>query len=223
MADRNALLAALFDSHIVTVGRLHDEPCAPIFDQEEALIADASLDRVREFRSGRACAHAAMRGLGRAASPVLRGGDREPLWPTGIVGSISHSQTFAAAAVGRADAYAAIGLDVESDAAVEQAFARRVCSARELARCAELGPTEELAAVVFSAKESAYKAQYPLSKAVLYWRDLEVMLEPDRFSVGFRADCPPFRAGQLMAGRWFRGSGLVFTGIVLARGNKPSD
>jgi 4'-phosphopantetheinyl transferase EntD len=218
VADRNALLAALFDAHIVVVGRAQDEPTPVIFAEEETQIIGASLARQQEFRNGRACAHLALQKLGRRTAPVLRGKNREPLWPTGTVGSISHNCAFAAAAVGSSDVCAAIGLDVENDAALGPSFAHRVCSPRELERCAELGPSEELATVVFSAKESAYKAQFPLSKAVLFWRDLEVLLESERFTVGFRTVCPPFRPDQLMVGRWFRGAGLVFTGIALARG-----
>ncbi len=82
---------------------------------------------------------------------------------------------------------------------------------------------ERLARVVFSAKESVYKLQHPLSGIVLYWRDLEVLLGDGHFNVRFLTACPPFQIGQELIGRWCRSRGraqppgLIFTGLELDR------
>src|ERR1700716_1803425 len=56
-------------------------------------------NRQREFLAGRLCAAQALRCLGADSTHVGMAGDRAPVWPDGVVGSITHSGGFAAAAV----------------------------------------------------------------------------------------------------------------------------
>ena len=212
---RCALLASLFGSRVATAGGNPRAEITARFAEEDALVATASPKRRLEFLNSRACAHQALRELGVPEVPVLRGRGREPRWPARVVGSISHGSDFCGAVAALREDYAGVGVDVEADQALSADFARRVCSPEELARCAGLGPEELLARVIFSAKESVYKLQYPLSGAVLYWSDLEISLEEARFSARFLRPCPPFREGQLLLGRWLRGSGLILTGVTL--------
>ena len=222
LAERRSLLATLFDKAVVTVASELADQTVRAFPEEEALILDAAEPRRLEFRTGRACARAALEALGVKAVPVMRGARREPVWPLGIVGSITHTTGFCAVAVAQTQDYRALGLDAELDAPVTDEFVRRVCSAREIARCAELGPILHSANVVFSAKEAVHKLQYPLSGQVLYWRDLEVTLDPPHtgagtFSARFLNPSPPFQQGTLLEGRWLRETGLILTGCALAR------
>ena len=222
LAERRILLAELFDSGVVTVASDLSGNSVSVFPEEEALIASAAETRRVEFRAGRACAHAGLSALGVKPGPVLRGTQREPLWPVGIVGSITHTAGFCAAAVAQTQDYRAIGLDAELDTRVADDFVRRVCSATEITRCAELGPIAHLANVVFSAKETVHKLQYPLSGLVLYWRDLDIELDPPHIGAGtfqarFLNPSPPFQQGALLAGRWRRAAGLILTGATLAR------
>jgi 4'-phosphopantetheinyl transferase EntD len=221
--EHEALIASLFrDSVSIACGDPTRAQHAS-FPEEEALVGDASPSRRLEILEGRACARAALRKLGYDEAPILRGKDRQPRWPNGFVGSISHTETFCAAAVARESDWAGLGLDVETDLPVSEDFARRVCSNRELVRCAEHGPPDELARVIFSAKESVYKLQHPLSGIVLYWRDLEVLLGDGHFNARFLTACPPFHIGQELIGRWCRSrgrgraTGLIFTGLELCR------
>ena len=214
--ERKELLARLFSDRVALASGDPSQPQSLALPEEEALLAGAAERRQREFRSGRAAAHEALGALGAASAPLLSGPRGEPSWPAGFVGSITHGETFSAAAVARRSDYAGLGLDVETDLPVSEAFARRVCTARELARCAELGEPRTLARVVFSAKESVYKLQYPISGTVLYWSDLEILLNSGNFSARFLIACPPFRMEQLLLGSWVRGQGVILTGLALA-------
>ena len=225
MNEHEALVASLFKESVSTACGDPTRAQSASFREEEALVQDASPSRRLEFLQGRACAHAALRKLGCEEGPILRGKGRQPRWPKGVVGSISHTEAFCAAAVAREGDFAGLGLDVETDLPVSEDFARRVCSKRELLRCAEHGLPERLARVVFSAKESVYKLQHPLSGIVLYWADLEVLLGDGHFSARFLTPCPPFHIGQELIGRWCRSrrhgraetAGLIFTGLELGR------
>jgi 4'-phosphopantetheinyl transferase EntD len=222
VTEHASRLASLFKDTVSTACGDPTRAQSALFPEEEALVLDASSSRRLEFLEGRACAHAALRKLGCHETPILRGKDRQPRWPNGVVGSISHTESFCAAAVALEADHAGLGLDVEMDLPVSEGFARRVCSERELLRCAEHGSAEQLARVVFSAKESVYKLQHPRSGIVLYWRDLEVLLGDSHFDVRFLTACPPFQAGQELIGRWCRSCGshppgLIFTALELDR------
>ena len=219
--ERKELLATLFGDRVAFACGDPTEPQSPALPEEEALLAGAAEHRCREFRSGRAAAHEALTALGVSRAPLLKGPRGEPRWPAGFVGSISHGETLSAAVVARSSDYAGLGLDVETDAPVSQAFARRVCSQRELQRCADLGEPETLARVVFSAKESVYKLQYPLTQTVVYWSALEILLNSGNFSARFLNACPPFRMEQVLHGSWVRGQGVILTGLALA--TSPGD
>ncbi|MGN5635089.1 4'-phosphopantetheinyl transferase family protein [Streptomyces sp. AC154] len=63
-----------------------------LFPEEAAQVARSTPARRAEFTSVRACARRAMTRLGRAPVPVLRGPRGAPLWPPGLVGSMTHCQ-----------------------------------------------------------------------------------------------------------------------------------
>src|SRR5690242_5958922 len=90
-----------------------------LFAEEAAAVAGAVAARRAEFAAGRSAARRALAelGIGPVALPV--GERRMPVWPTGIVGSITHCVGLAAAAVAWADDLAALGIDVEPAIALD--------------------------------------------------------------------------------------------------------
>ncbi len=132
-----------------------------------ATLERAHAKRRIQFLAGRVCARGAIEQVRPNVSigALPQDADGCPIWPDGLVGSISHSATFATAAVAlRSDAYG-LGVDVEPVMSREAAadVARLVASDDEMRRvtqAASLGPLETLT-LVFSAKESLFKALYP--------------------------------------------------------------
>lgn len=88
-----------------------DPPGTMLFPEEERLITRAVEKRRREFTTARLCARKAMERLGVAPVPVLSGLRGEPLWPQGVIGSITHCAGYRAAAL--AQAAGTIGIDAE--------------------------------------------------------------------------------------------------------------
>ncbi|MFV0512335.1 MAG: 4'-phosphopantetheinyl transferase [Jhaorihella sp.] len=187
--------------------------------EEVAGLPRASTKRRRDFAAGRAAAHRAMRGLGGPARPVRIGPDRAPVWPGGLTGSISHSDTACLAAVARSDMVRAIGLDVEDDAGLEPELVATICSETERAWLSGLPPAEagRMARLIFSAKECAYKCQYVLSRTLFGFDTLEILPDPGtgRFEAAFAAAVPPFAAGTRLTGRFAIGAGLIVTAMTL--------
>src|ERR1700688_5221299 len=73
----------------------------------------ATQKRQREFLAGRWCAKQALQCLGAGSTHVAMAGDRAPIWPDGVVGSITHTGGFVAAAVAWAADIAGVGIDSE--------------------------------------------------------------------------------------------------------------
>ena len=121
--------------------------------------------RQAEFFFGRWAVRAALLAQGLPARPVGIGTAREPLWPAEVVGSITHINGLAAAAVAPAATCVGLGLDAERVARGEDQAALRglAVDERELKLLRELGDADldRWVTIAFSAKESLYKAAFP--------------------------------------------------------------
>ena len=187
---------------------------------EEAWLLSAAPARRRELAAGRACAARALALLGSAGTSVGRGVQGEPIWPTGMVGSIAHAERLCVAVAAPASEVLAIGVDVEPDRPESLAFAKRVCSAAERAALAALpGGLESLAPVVFSAKEASYKLQFPLTGDTGCWSNIEVLLTADEFCVRYHGAAAGLRE-NVLRGRWRRASGFIWTGVAVRQSSR---
>ncbi len=207
-----ATLAALFEVP-VTVGvtdprRMYDSP----FAAEATHLARALPLRKREFSAGRAAARAAMAELGRTPQAVLAADDRAPLWPDGLRGSISHTQTLCAAVM--TDRPFHLGLDLEDNTDLAPGLISTVCSDREAAAIA--GPDQlRLAKLIFCAKEAAYKAQYPVTQKLFGFDHMEISLDlsRQRFTACFIKPVGPFAVGDTLPGRFDGVADHLVTGV----------
>jgi 4'-phosphopantetheinyl transferase EntD len=95
-----------------------DSPNAVLFPEEEAVISQAVEKRRREFRTVRLCARRALRELGLPPVAVLPGEHREPVWPPGVVGSMTHCTGYRAAAVAHSPDLVTVGIDAEPHALI---------------------------------------------------------------------------------------------------------
>jgi len=100
---------------------------------------------------------------------------REPLWPAGTVGSISHSGTMAVAAVAPISLLATIGIDIEPAEALDPDLLGHICRPTELARLSNKPDAGLRAKLIFSAKESVYKCLWPATRQFLEFSDVEIL------------------------------------------------
>jgi 4'-phosphopantetheinyl transferase EntD len=182
-----------------------------LFPVELAQIAQAAPRRRAEFATARSCARRALAELALAPVPILIGADREPLWPDGIVGSITHCPGYHAAAVGHSARFSSIGIDAEPDEPLPDRVLDEICLPRERSdlRARQRPHPDRL---LLSAKEAVYKTWFPLARRWLGFRDALVMLRSDgTFEVDILV------AGPLgsFTGRWLARDGLVLATIAL--------
>lgn len=212
---RERALASLFDLPVAVACGDASAGAPPTGFEDQLWFARASSSRQREFTAGRACATRVLGELGARALPIARGAEGEPIWPAGVVGSISHAEGLCVAVGALASEVVGIGVDVEVDRIETSAFTRRICKESELAAIRRLGASvEALAPVVFSAKEACYKLQFPVTRDTSAWSRIEVLLSADTFTARLHGVQGPL-AGGLMRGRWRRSLGFVWAGVTL--------
>jgi 4'-phosphopantetheinyl transferase EntD len=148
--------------------------------EERHCVRDAWPERQRQFAAGRLCARRALAELGVTAFPLLIGSDRRPLWPAPLVGSITHTAAYCAAAVWNPGGPASLGLDVERVEDVVAPLWPRIATPAELSSLEtwSLNCPERAAALVFAAKEAFYKCQFGLTGQILDFHAVRIGLPP---------------------------------------------
>ncbi len=173
------MIDRLLPASAVTAEAEDGDWTAPLLPEEQPLVARAVEKRRREFTAGRSCARRALDRLGCAGFPIVAGPRREPLWPPGVTGSITHCPGYCAAAVARQSDLRSLGIDAELSAPLPDGVAEMVCTEDEQRWAAGL-PGGHWTTLIFSAKESVYKAWYPLARRWLDYKDAELTIDPDR-------------------------------------------
>ncbi len=187
---------------------------------ERACVDRAVAKRQHEFATGRLLARRLLARLGAPDFALLAGSDRAPIWPPGVIGSISHSHGLCVVVVSPRGALAGLGVDVEEAGAVHPELWRRVLRPEEESwlRSRPFAEQRRLAAVFFSAKEALYKAQYPITRARLGFHDVSLELETSNGT--FRARVPGFT--RPLAGSFAIDDPWVLTGLALAAVDVPA-
>lgn len=189
-----------------------------------AAIARSVRKRQAEFFFGR---YAARIGLSALAAPRVQigiGAQREPVWPAGLIGSIAHGHGLAAAVVAPATSLEAVGIDLEACAQGEALAAIRQCALDDEEAALLCGLSQDpqdiarFATLVFSAKESFFKAAFPSVGRFFGFEAVKVCgLEPAQGRLvlrpveGLGAAFP--RGGRVPVGFAFVDPGTVMTWV----------
>ncbi len=154
---------------------------------EYALTSNWSNKRIMEFSTGRYCARRTLEAPGLENHDILIGDNREPLWPEGITGSISHCDNLVGAVTSSTTKVKALGLDIEIIGKVgieiwdlvftdnEQKFLRNIKSE----------DSELYSTVIFSAKECFYKLQFPITKTYIDFKEVEISIHGEELKLSF--------------------------------------
>ncbi|MBB5767659.1 4'-phosphopantetheinyl transferase EntD [Xanthomonas arboricola] len=175
-------------------------------------IARSVHKRQAEYFFGRLAArqalqHQALVGIGMHPE-IATGSSREPIWPARVIGSISHTHRMAAAAVAPLGRWRGIGIDLEHVVSTDvcEALLSTIVDGLELALlhsiCASTDwSLEMLLTIVFSAKESLFKASF---SAVGRYFDFSsaylVAMDPTTGAVRLQLSeqlCPDLPNGQI--------------------------
>jgi 4'-phosphopantetheinyl transferase EntD len=173
---RSALISDLLPPGVVAVDAPGEPPDGLLLPEEEQAVAHAVPQRVRDFTAVRTCARTALGRLGLPPGPLVPGPAGEPLWPVGVVGSMTHCDGYRAAAVARRTALHAVGIDAEPHRRLPPGVAGQVLLPWERDHTRVLPDEVRWDRLVFSAKESVFKAWFPLTGSWLGFE--EALVEP---------------------------------------------
>ncbi|MFD7750306.1 4'-phosphopantetheinyl transferase [Streptomyces sp. NPDC059698] len=218
------MIECLLPSGVVHAEAFTDTRGVWLYPEEEAVATRWGPERRAEFATARHLARGALARLGVAPGPLLPGPDRAPRWPMGVVGSITHCAGYRAVVLAPQTVFAALGVDAEPNSPLPPKVLDRIATVEERLRLGELAadrPGVRWDRLLFSIKESVYKAWYLSARSRLGFQGIAVGLDvKDRSFVarlsdhgGGRGDCP------LLLGRWSVRHGLVVTAVT--RPNVP--
>jgi len=211
------VIGEILPKEVSSAEQFGDDPAAVLLPQEAASIAPARDGRRGEFATGRACARQALARFGTAPVAIPRHADRGPRWPSGFVGSITHCRGYRGAAVARCADLLSIGIDAEPHQPLPHRVANNIMLPSELDWVRDQPPGVHFDTVLFSIKESIYKAWHPLAQRWLGFRDAVVTICPATGTFTARLLVPaPSGLRRGLTGRYRIGDGLVLTATTVA-------
>ncbi len=222
------MIEKILPDEVASAEAFDDPPDVVLYPDEEELISRAVDKRRREFRTVRHCARRALRQLGLPPVPVLRGERGEPQWPPGIVGSMTHCGGYRAAAVAHSCDLRTLGIDAEPHQPLPAGVLDAIALADEHRNLSALAAADNATCwdrILFCAKETVYKAWFPLTHSWLGFEDAAVTISPGTsdsaegtFSAHLLVAAPTISSETPthFKGRWLRNNELVITTIALS-------
>lgn len=173
-------------------------------------------ERKKEYLLGRYCALKAYgECTGKELTALPSQENRAPLWPSEVVGSISHNQDWIGAAVADGNKLRGLGIDFEVMKRVKEELAKQILTEEDLGSH-DFFSREELLTLIFSAKESLYKALAPAVQK-FFGFEAAAVVEIDeisgRFKIQLREDLNSEFGPKARSA--FEGRFLVFNGTCL--------
>lgn len=184
----------------------------PVVASEEPVPGQpqAGPKRRAEFHAGRRAARKALSHAGVPAAHLSADQDGVPVWPAGFLGSISHTDTLAAAIVASQGGWLGLGLDFEPQSTLSQ-------DEISLIRRPDEDQTKP-PMLTFVAKEAAYKAIFPSTRRMLEFHDFRIRFTPG--SDTYDAE-PSISDPVSIRGRWRQFNG-VFAAVAWSTDRKSN-
>jgi 4'-phosphopantetheinyl transferase EntD len=153
-----------------------------LFPGENQYILNSVDKRKNEFIAGRVAARDALSKLGYSPVAIPKAKDRRPLWPNGIVGTISHSGGCAVSFVALNANYQGIGFDLEPNRVLPVGVKARILLPGESLETCLVTPfgSIDIGMLTFVIKEAIFKSLYPFTLKFLNFTDVKITLETHR-------------------------------------------
>lgn len=214
MAGPDALVRALAQrlGHQIAVASETITDARGLHDAELSAVSKAIPKRQAEFAAGRRAARRALvtQGAGNVALPA--GAARAPVWPKGIVGSITHDQGVALAAVANTQDISALGIDLTEAAPLPGRTREAILRAPSEQALSDLE-----ARAAFSVKECLFKALYP--EVQVFFGFEAAVAKPDLNAHSFTArltiDLGPYQSGASFSGVLVTSRSLIITALAV--------
>lgn len=169
--------ASVFPRTVALVQREIGDYTSGLFDCEREVIRSSVLKRRMEFSTGRVSARTALSILGVTPQPIPVGASREPVFPRGTTGSISHDCGTCVSVAAVSDCMVGLGVDVTSTKPLEAALRRLVCTGAETDAFRDKHEICDPHKLAFSAKEAFYKAAWRILKRFVDFHEVRIDID----------------------------------------------
>jgi 4'-phosphopantetheinyl transferase EntD len=180
-------------------------PCGfELHPDERALTGKMAAKRLADFRASRYVASNALSQLGHSDFAILINQQRGPIWPPGIIGSLSHCSEIAVAVAIDDRSIASIGIDVEAYYEMEENLRKLICSEQEMKHLRSIGQPELMSKIVFSIKEAIYKCLNPLIQQWIDFKDVSIVLDKNKqtYVANLNSELTARLGCSTISGRW---------------------
>ncbi|MGY3533174.1 MULTISPECIES: 4'-phosphopantetheinyl transferase family protein [Bradyrhizobium] len=161
------------DQQNIMVGIRPIKPCdeSTLYASEVMSLGRAVAKVRRESAAARVAARTLLGQLGFPPTAIPKTRFGVPLWPAGVVGSLAHHDTVAAAAIAGTKKIAALGIDIEPNEPLPEDLIELIATPNER-RMYDLNTLERRD--LFVLKEAVYKACFPMDCQFLEFQDVEI-------------------------------------------------
>ncbi|WP_262696497.1 4'-phosphopantetheinyl transferase family protein [Kordiimonas aquimaris] len=172
-----------------------------------------------DYVRGRICSSKALYNLARIKDySLLSDLDGVPIWPKGIVGSLSHTESVCGAVVAYSNSVLSMGFDIEELERISEEMFEEICTENELLKLKEqqFFQSKRNVSILFSAKEAFYKCYYPLYRNWLDFKDVDIELGSYKIMI---KSCKGLRAHQcsLFEGRYTIVEQRVYASVYISQ------
>ncbi|MET0234173.1 MAG: 4'-phosphopantetheinyl transferase superfamily protein [Kibdelosporangium sp.] len=215
------MIEKLMPAGVASCDTFTDAPESTMFPEEAERVKKAVDKRRREFATVRHCARQAFAELGIPAAPLLNGERGAPQWPAGVVGSMTHCAGYRAAVVAHDTDMHTLGIDAEPHGPLPEGVLGVISRDEERPHIEALKAADDAVhwdRMLFCAKETVYKAWYPLTQKWLGFEEASITLDPAGTFTAKLMVPGPVVAGERLdgfTGRWIVGDGLVIAAIAI--------
>ncbi|MFG2891397.1 4'-phosphopantetheinyl transferase [Streptomyces sp. NPDC048248] len=221
--DGPSLIRAILPDSVASAETTTDITGIPLPPEEQALIRTSVAGRRAEFTTGRTCARRALAELGMPTGPILADPRGAPRWPSGAIGSITHCAGYRAAVVALTCDIATLGIDAEVNQPLPAGVLDAVALPAErmwVHTLRRVRPEVHWDRLLFSMKETVYKAWYPLAHCMLDFDEAHLTVDPSQRTFTARLLRPgPELFGRPVTG--FSGQWLATESLVVAAVTVP--
>lgn len=140
-------------------------------------IKNSVIKRRAHYLTGRILVKILLNQIGITDFNLINGSGNEPLWPENIIGSLSHTENYAICAIDHLNNYTGIGVDIQKCISIETAnkiWPLIMSTVEKELLITNVIEFPVLLTIVFSAKESLYKALYSQVKSFNYFNLLTI-------------------------------------------------
>lgn len=171
--------SSFVENDVFLCAKAVDDYTHQLTPNELEVIASSVSIRRKTYSTGRFCAKSALSDIGVEPSDyvdgLLRQEDGSVAWPEGAVGSISHTNDWAVAAVAKAgNNCVSLGVDIEKIDRVEKSVLRLIATDEERASLESASQIRWGRVALFSIKESLYKCLRPIYGEFIGFKEVQI-------------------------------------------------